>query len=67
MIQKDGECAMCEMACELTACLLGREEKNVKLMHAFNTHVASDPRTMQVVLPIRDGVSLIMKSGHERA
>ena len=28
----------------------------------FNEHVAADPRTVQVVLPIRDGVTLIRRA-----
>jgi caffeoyl-CoA O-methyltransferase len=30
-----------------------------QLLHRFNEHVAADPRTQQVVLPVRDGVTLI--------
>ena len=29
---------------------------------AFNDHVASDPRTVQVVLTVRDGVTLIRRA-----
>jgi predicted O-methyltransferase YrrM len=28
---------------------------------AFNDHVAADPRTEQVILPLRDGLTLIRK------
>ena len=30
-------------------------------IHEFNSHVANDPRTEQVILSIRDGISLIRK------
>jgi predicted O-methyltransferase YrrM len=36
-------------------------EKNAKAVQAFNEHVASDSRVEQVMLTIRDGVSLIRK------
>ncbi|MFZ1878537.1 MAG: hypothetical protein WAU41_00100, partial [Gaiellaceae bacterium] len=29
---------------------------------AFNEHVAADPRTVQVLLPIRDGMTLIRRA-----
>jgi len=35
--------------------------KNAKAIHAFNEHVKNDPRTEQVILTIRDGISLIKK------
>lgn len=35
--------------------------KNAKAIHAFNEHVKNDPRTEQVILTIRDGLSLIKK------
>ncbi len=35
--------------------------KNAKAIHDFNNHVAKDPRTEQVILSIRDGISLIRK------
>lgn len=35
--------------------------KNAIAMHAFNEHVAKDNRTEQVMLSIRDGISLIRK------
>ncbi len=35
--------------------------KNAKAIQAFNTHVAADPRTEQVMLTIRDGLTLIIK------
>lgn len=38
-----------------------RTEKNTKAIHAFNEHVAKDNRVQQVLLTVRDGVSLIRK------
>lgn len=35
--------------------------KNAKAIHAFNEHVSSDPRTEQVIIPIRDGIMFIQK------
>ncbi len=35
--------------------------KNAKAMHAFNEHVQADPRTEQVMLSIRDGLTIIKK------
>ena len=35
--------------------------KNAKAMHAFNEHLAADERTEQVMLSVRDGISLIRK------
>ncbi len=35
--------------------------KNAKAIHSFNEHVLNDPRTEQVLLTIRDGISLIRK------
>lgn len=35
--------------------------KNAKAIHAFNEHVAADERTEQVMLSVRDGLSLIRK------
>lgn len=35
--------------------------KNAKAIHLFNEHVKNDPRTEQVLLTIRDGISLIRK------
>ncbi len=35
--------------------------KNAVAIHAFNEHVANDNRTEQVLLSIRDGISLIRK------
>ncbi len=35
--------------------------KNAKAIHEFNSHVANDPRTEQVILSIRDGISIIRK------
>ena len=35
--------------------------KNAKAIHDFNTHVANDIRTEQVILSVRDGISFIRK------
>ena len=35
--------------------------KNAKAIHAFNEHAAADSRTEQVMLSVRDGISLIRK------
>jgi predicted O-methyltransferase YrrM len=35
--------------------------KNAVAIHSFNEHVAQDPRTEQVILSIRDGLSIIRK------
>jgi caffeoyl-CoA O-methyltransferase len=35
--------------------------KNAKALHAFNQHVQQDPRTEQVMLSIRDGLTIIKK------
>ncbi len=35
--------------------------KNAKAIHAFNEHVKNDARTEQVLLTIRDGITLIKK------
>jgi caffeoyl-CoA O-methyltransferase len=35
--------------------------KNAKAIHDFNSHVAKDSRTEQVILSIRDGISIIKK------
>ncbi len=35
--------------------------KNAKAIHAFSEHVKNDPRTEQVLLTIRDGITLIKK------
>ncbi|HEX6915028.1 MAG TPA: O-methyltransferase [Chitinophagaceae bacterium] len=35
--------------------------KNARAVHAFNEHVAADPRTEQVMLTVRDGLMLIKK------
>jgi caffeoyl-CoA O-methyltransferase len=34
---------------------------NAKAIHAFNQHVKNDPRTEQVLLTVRDGLSIIRK------
>ncbi len=39
--------------------------KNAKAIHAFNEHVQHDPRTEQVMLSIRDGISIIKKKKHD--
>ncbi len=36
-----------------------RSAKLMQAVHAFNKHVQQDPRVTQVILPIRDGVSVI--------
>jgi len=33
--------------------------ERAEVLHRFNVHVAEDPRTVQVLLPVRDGVTLI--------
>jgi caffeoyl-CoA O-methyltransferase len=35
--------------------------KNAKAIHAFNEHVAADKRTEQVMISIRDGITLMQK------
>ena len=35
--------------------------KNAKAIHEFNLHVAADQRTEQVILSVRDGISIIRK------
>lgn len=35
--------------------------KNAKAIHAFNEHIANDLRTEQVILSVRDGITLIQK------
>ncbi len=35
--------------------------KNAKAIHAFNQHVAADKRVEQVLLTVRDGISIIRK------
>jgi caffeoyl-CoA O-methyltransferase len=35
--------------------------KNAKAIHLFNEHIAEDDRTQQVILSIRDGITLIQK------
>jgi len=35
--------------------------KNAKAMHAFNEHLAADERTEQVMLSVRDGITVIRK------
>ena len=39
--------------------------KNAKAIHAFNEHVQHDPRTEQVMLSVRDGISIIKKKKHD--
>ncbi|MDP4282817.1 MAG: O-methyltransferase [Bacteroidota bacterium] len=36
--------------------------KNAKAIHAFNKHVADDPRVQQVILTVRDGLMMIRKN-----
>jgi caffeoyl-CoA O-methyltransferase len=35
--------------------------KNAKAIHLFNEHIAKDNRTKQVILSVRDGITLIQK------
>jgi predicted O-methyltransferase YrrM len=35
--------------------------KNAKAIDTFNKHVSADPRVEQLILTIRDGLSLIRK------
>ena len=35
--------------------------KNAKAIHAFNAHIANDTRIEQVILSVRDGITLIRK------
>jgi caffeoyl-CoA O-methyltransferase len=35
--------------------------KNAKAIHAFNAHLANDKRTEQVILSIRDGITILKK------
>jgi len=37
------------------------DDKSAAALHKFNQHVNSDPKTENVILPIRDGLSLIRK------
>jgi caffeoyl-CoA O-methyltransferase len=37
------------------------EGKNAKAIQAFNEHVAQDDRVEQIMLPVRDGITLIRK------
>lgn len=39
--------------------------KNAKAIHAFNQHVANDYRTEQIILTLRDGLSIIQKKANE--
>ena len=43
--------------------VLGEEikGKNAVAIHAFNSHVAADPRVEQVMLTVRDGLTLVRK------
>lgn len=38
-----------------------KQDKDAGILHAFNSHVQADPRVEQVILPLRDGLSLIRK------
>lgn len=38
-----------------------KQSKNAKYMHAFNQKIAGDNRVEQVLLPIRDGLTIIRK------
>ena len=39
--------------------------KNAKAIHAFNEHVQNDSRTEQVMLSVRDGISIIKKKKND--
>lgn len=41
----------------------GASTPNGVAVHAFNQHVADDPRVEQVLLPLRDGVTLVRHAG----
>jgi len=38
-----------------------QQSNNARAMHAFNRKIAADNRVEQVILPVRDGISLIRK------
>ncbi len=40
---------------------LDQQSNNARAMHAFNQKIAADPRVEQVILPLRDGISLIRR------
>jgi caffeoyl-CoA O-methyltransferase len=42
--------------------LAPEEGSNAQHLARFNEHVAADPRTTQVILPVRDGVTLIRRA-----
>lgn len=45
----------------------GAESPNGRAIEEFNRAVAEDPRFEQVLLPVRDGVTLLMRAAGERA
>jgi caffeoyl-CoA O-methyltransferase len=44
---------------QLNVCL---NDKQTEVIREFNEFVATDPRTIKTILPIRDGLTLVMKS-----
>jgi predicted O-methyltransferase YrrM len=42
-------------------CNLEAQDKKTSAVRAFNQKIASDPRVEVILLPIRDGISLIRK------
>lgn len=39
------------------------DDATARAIRAFNDHVAADPRTVQVLLTVRDGITLIRRAG----
>ncbi|MDQ3410366.1 MAG: methyltransferase, partial [Actinomycetota bacterium] len=37
-------------------------DDTARAIRAFNDHVAADPRTVQVLLTVRDGITLIRRA-----
>lgn len=53
------------MACDNTlrrGTVLAPEDDAARAVDAFNAHVAADPRTVEVLLPLSDGVTLIRRA-----
>jgi caffeoyl-CoA O-methyltransferase len=40
----------------------GEDDDTARAIRAFNDHVATDPRTVQVLLTVRDGITLIRRA-----
>jgi caffeoyl-CoA O-methyltransferase len=40
----------------------GEDDDTARAIRAFNDHVAADPRTVQVLLTVRDGITLIRRA-----